>query len=124
MKSLLLAMLLLSSTAFAAITEVTEQNLTALVNNNHGAIVIDVYATWCGPCKIMSKTLEEVDKHYAGKVKFVKMDADKNPQMKELVRATYPTVIIIKGNKGAAIIGATDDTKVVIKKIDEVLAQK
>lgn len=124
MKSLLLALLLFTSTAFAAITEVTEKDLNTLMSGNSGTMVVEVYTTWCGPCKIMAKTLEEVDKHYAGKVKFFKMDADKNPTMNQIVRSTYPTVLIIRGNKGSAIIGATDDPKLVIEKIDAVLATK
>ena len=85
MKSLLLAALLFTSTAFATINEVSEGDLNKIMKDGKGVVVIDVYATWCGPCKIMAKTLEKVDKHYAGKIKFVKMDVDKNPSIKRVV---------------------------------------
>jgi thioredoxin 1 len=124
MKSLLLAALLFTSTAFGAITEVSEGDLNKIMKDGKGVVVIDVYATWCGPCKIMAKTLEEVDKHYAGKVKFVKMDADKNPDIKQMV-PSYPFVLILKDGKGVvAIPGATDDPKVVEAILDKVLASK
>jgi|HubBroStandDraft_5_1064220.scaffolds.fasta_scaffold829076_2 thioredoxin 1 len=124
MKALLLATLLFASTAFATITEVTEGDLNKIMKDGKGVVVIDVYATWCGPCKIMAKTLEEVDKHYAGKIKFVKMDADKNPSIKNIV-PSYPFVLVLKDGKGVvAMPGATDDPKLVISLLDKVLAAK
>jgi thioredoxin 1 len=124
MKSLLLAALLFASTAFATVTEVTEADLNKIMENGKGTVVIEVYATWCGPCKIMAKTLEQVDKHYAGKIKFVKMDVDKNPDIKRMV-LSFPFVLILKDGKGVtAIPGATDDPKMVIAVLDKVLSAK
>jgi len=124
MKALLLASLLFASTAFAAITETTEGDLNKIMKDGKGVVVIEIYATWCGPCKIMAKTLEEVDKHYAGKIKFLKMDVDKNPSIKRMI-PSYPFVLVLKDGKGVvAVPGATEDTKMVIEILDKVLTAK
>src|SRR5579859_604773 len=108
MKKLLLAALLFASTAFATVNEIDEAGLNKIFKDK-GVLVIEVYATWCGPCKIMAKTLEEVDRHYAGKIKFVKMDAEKNPSMQAIVHV-FPTTLVLKDGEGAvAIMGAVED---------------
>lgn len=124
MKALLLAALLFASTSFATINEVAEGDLNKIMEDGKGVVVIEVYAIWCGPCKIMAKTLEEVDKHYAGKIKFLKMDVDKNPSIKRMI-PSYPFVLVLKDGKGVvAIPGATDDSQMVIGILDKVLAAK
>lgn len=68
--------------------------------NSDVPVLVDFYATWCGPCKTMSPILDEVAKQVQGKAKVIKVDVDKNQQ----AAATYqvrgvPTLILFKNGK-------------------------
>lgn len=59
--------------------------------------VIDLYATWCGPCKMIAPILEELEKEYAGKVVFEKVDIDENRAIAEQYQVeAIPTLIFMK----------------------------
>jgi len=64
------------------------------------ATVIDIIANWCAPCKVVGAILEEVEKQYAGKVKFVKVDvSDDVPEfVKNLNIKAVPTLLFYKGD--------------------------
>jgi thioredoxin 1 len=66
-------------------------------------VVVDFFAEWCGPCKAMAPALDLVAQEMKGKVKVVKLDVDRNPNvtMKYGIRA-MPTLMIFKGGKVAA----------------------
>ena len=66
-------------------------------------VVVDFFAEWCGPCKAMAPALDQVAREMKGKVKVVKLDVDRNPNvtMKYGIRA-MPTLMIFKGGKVAA----------------------
>ncbi|MFN3868779.1 MAG: thioredoxin [Hyphomicrobiaceae bacterium] len=66
-------------------------------------VVVDFFAEWCGPCKAMAPALDQVAQEMKGKVKVVKLDVDRNPNvtMKYGIRA-MPTLMIFKGGKVAA----------------------
>jgi thioredoxin 1 len=63
-------------------------------------VLVDFYATWCGPCKMMSPILEDVAVKMKGKVKIVKVDVDKNPNAAEAYQVRgVPTLILFKYGK-------------------------
>lgn len=60
-------------------------------------IVIDFYATWCGPCKAMEPVIEKAAKTYAGKIKFYRVDVDKNQEWSNYLGiSSIPTLVIYK----------------------------
>ena len=61
-----------------AIMEVTDANFEQEVLKSQQPVLIDFWATWCGPCKALSPVVDEVAQAFNGKVKVVKMDVDKN----------------------------------------------
>lgn len=62
------------------ITEITDKNFDDEVLNANIPVLVDFWAPWCAPCRIISPIVEELDSEFAGKVKFVKMNVDENPQ--------------------------------------------
>lgn len=78
--------------------EVNQTELNGLKNENT-PILLDMYATWCGPCKILMPNLEKLETEYPN-VTFVKMDVDKNMQQAlDFGVRSVPTVLILKGNE-------------------------
>lgn len=82
------------------IKSITDQDFESEVSSAEVPVLVDFWATWCGPCKALAPKLEEISKEFADKVKVVKMDVDKNTETAARfgVRG-IPTVIIFKGGK-------------------------
>ena len=100
----------------------TDSNFKEVALEKGGITVIDFWAEWCGPCKMIGPLVEELANEYAGKAVIGKLDVDNNPEipMKYGVRA-IPTVIFLKD--GVVVdkqVGAT--SKQTLKaKIDSLL---
>ncbi|HET7228660.1 MAG TPA: thioredoxin, partial [Longimicrobium sp.] len=90
------------------VTTITDETFTAEVEQNPGLTVVDFWAQWCGPCKIIAPLLEQVAAERAGAVKVAKIDADANPQVptRYTVR-NLPTLLFFKdGQVVDRLIGA------------------
>lgn len=101
----------------------TDKNFQMDVLSSKEPVVVDFWAPWCGPCRLVSPTIEQLAHDYQGKVKVGKLNVDDNPE----VAGTYgvmsiPTVMIFKNGKPVkATIGA--QSKDAYKKmIDEAIA--
>lgn len=104
-------------------TEVTDKDAESkLLVNNDKLIVVDFYATWCGPCKIMDPILKELSQEYNGKVDFYKIDVDKNDVDDVLGVTAMPTYFFIKNSTNLEVVkGAMskgDMTSLIEKHID------
>src|SRR6478735_5466937 len=65
--------------------------------NSDSPVLVDFYATWCGPCKTMGPILEDVAEKVKGKVKVIKIDVDKNPEAAAQYRIQgVPTLILFE----------------------------
>ncbi|MCA0406114.1 MAG: thioredoxin [Proteobacteria bacterium] len=82
---------------------VTDQSFAAEVLNAAEPVVVDFWAPWCGPCKMIAPALDEIAKEMAGKVKIAKINVDDNQDIpaKYGIRS-IPTLMIFKGGQLAA----------------------
>ena len=71
-------------------------------------VVVDFYADWCGPCKMMAPIIEQLAEEYSGSVKIGKLNVDENPATAQKFRVmSIPTILFIKnGNVVDTIVGA------------------
>ena len=67
---------------------------------NEGVTVVDFFANWCGPCKMLSPLLEECEKTYEGRAKIVKVDVDENQDLAVKFKImSIPNLIIFKNGE-------------------------
>src|SRR4030042_2789060 len=87
--------------------EVTTSNWDNEVLKAQGLVMIDFWAAWCGPCRMISPTVEELAKEYGGKIKVMKLNTDENPEIASRYKIMgIPTVIFFKdGNMLDQIVG-------------------
>lgn len=65
-----------------------------------GLVLVDFFAQWCGPCKMVGPVLEELSEEMQGKVKFIKVDVDQNDELAEVYGITnIPSMLILKDGK-------------------------
>jgi thioredoxin 1 len=88
----------------------------------HPLILIDCWAAWCGPCRMIAPVVDELARDYSGRIAFGKLNVDENPQTSTLFCiVSIPTLLIFKGGKEVdRIIGAVPK-KVIEQKLKEYL---
>jgi thioredoxin 1 len=96
---------------------ITEETYQKEVLESDVPVVIDFWATWCGPCKMIAPIIDEMAGEFEGKAKICKVDVDNNQQIAmQLGIRSIPTVMIFKGGKVVdTIIGAVPKTQIVNK---------
>ena len=81
----------------------TEQNFEQEVLKSDIPVLVDLWAVWCGPCKILSPIVEELANEYQGKIKVGKVNVDENPALtRQYDVVSIPTLILFKNGKIAS----------------------
>jgi thioredoxin 1 len=89
------------------VSEVTTSTWDDEVIKAQGLVMIDFWAAWCGPCRIISPTVEELSKEYSGKIKVLKLNTDENSDIASRYQVMgIPTLMFFKdGAKLDQIVG-------------------
>ena len=96
---------------------VTEATYSELVEKSDKPVMIDFWAEWCGPCRMIAPIVEDLSKEYDGKAIVLKCDVDENPDiaLKFSIR-NIPTLVFIKnGELVDKLVGAVQRSKIVEK---------
>ncbi|MBQ9029910.1 MAG: thioredoxin [Parasporobacterium sp.] len=76
---------------------ITKNNFESEVVKSDIPVLLDFWASWCGPCRMLAPIMEEIEKEYAGKVKVGKINVDEEIELAQQFRvASIPTVILMK----------------------------
>ena len=82
------------------VIELTDETFDEVVHNSDAPVLVDFWAPWCGPCKMMAPILEEIAKNYADKAKIRKLNTDDaRDSAIEFGISAIPTIILFKGGQ-------------------------
>ncbi len=104
-----------------AVLEITDANFDAEVANSDQPVLVDFWAEWCQPCKMLGPTIDALADEYQGKVKVGKVDTDSNRDIaiKFQIQA-IPTVILFQGGQAVKTWQGVQPKKVFAEELDKV----
>ena len=91
------------------VSDVNDQDFEAQVLNSDKPVLVDFWAPWCAPCRMLAPTVEAVAQNFQGSASVVKLNVDDNPAVSQRYGIKgIPTLILFKGNKEVErVVGAT-----------------
>lgn len=105
------------------ITEIGSDNFNAEVLDESTPVVVDFYAPWCGPCRMLTPVLQNLAGQYAGRVKFAKVNVDDAPELADRYRITgVPSLILFKGGLVLDTIVGLPSLRALQGRLDELAA--
>lgn len=92
----------------SVVSELTDSTFSEEINSSSEPVVVDFWAEWCGPCKMVAPILHEIAEEQAGKLKVGKLNVDENPAIAQQFNVmSIPTMIVFKdGAEVKRIVGA------------------
>jgi thioredoxin 1 len=102
---------------------VTDKSFSDDVLSSDKPVLVDFWATWCGPCKMVAPVLEEIAGEHADKITVAKVDIDANPAIaRDYKIMSIPTMILFKGGQPVKEIVGAKPKAALLNDLSEVLA--
>lgn len=99
---------------------ITTENFEEEVLKSSLPVLIDFWATWCGPCKMIAPTVEEIAEEYEGKIKVGKVNVDEEGELAEAFGITsIPTLVLMKNGKAADMMVGLRSKSEIVKMFEE-----
>lgn len=103
-----------------AVVTLTKHNFETEVVKSNGIVLVDFWATWCGPCKMFAPVIEEIAEENHADVKVGKVDVDQEPDLAGQFKVmSIPTLVIFKDGKVAATSVGVKSKKDVLAMVDK-----
>ena len=104
------------------IVYLNEENFDKEVLQNKTPVLIDFYADWCGPCRMLAPVFEKLSEQYKTKLKFCKVNTEENPQISEKFGIMgIPALVMVNKNKEIGRIIGFNPEQILKQKIDALL---
>ena len=105
-----------------AVTEFSDTNFEQEVIQSPTPVLVDLWAAWCGPCRLIAPVVEELAGTYAGKVKMGKVNVDDYPQLAAQYRVmNIPTLLLFKGGQEVDRIVGVVPKQELSRHLDQIL---
>ncbi|MET0039136.1 MAG: thioredoxin [Dehalococcoides mccartyi] len=104
------------------VMEITDQNFEAEVLKSAKPVLVDFWAPWCGPCRMVAPIIDELSTKYEGKFKFCKLNVDENKTTATQYRVmSIPTLLFFKGGQVADMVVGAVPESALSQKIDQLI---